>query len=348
MKNVKFSIIIPVYNTGMYLDKCLSSIINQTYCNFEVILINDGSTDNSLEICNKFALIDSRIKVISLSNHGVSYARNIGLNKATGNYITFLDSDDWLDSNTLFIVKEKIDIDNYDIIQCNLFLDFPKHSILYKEISNDIIVTNKYEIISSILSIKYSEKKYHKKYLNPRCAGGKFYSANLIRNNNISFPVGIASVEDGIFNLTAYEKANKILILKNAYYHYVQYMGSATEKFNSNQGNQNIMILSKIKKILSTNYQEYCEVYNYLVFELYYVWIDKLVRLDNSKSIIKKIQELKRISLLPTYKNAIQNVNKKDLTKLYYIVLLLTKYHLYIMIYVLFKIKSIIKKIRRG
>ena len=97
--NIKISIIIPVYNSAKYLRKCLNSIINQTFDNIEIICINDGSTDNSLSIINEYAKIDSRIKVYTIENKGVSAARNYGILVATGEYIGFVDSDDYIDLN---------------------------------------------------------------------------------------------------------------------------------------------------------------------------------------------------------------------------------------------------------
>ena len=96
MKNPKISIIIPVYNTQEYLPKCLDTLVNQTYSNLEIICVDDGSTDESLRILNEYAAKDSRIIVHSQKNGGASIARNYGLNIATGDYVSFIDSDDWV------------------------------------------------------------------------------------------------------------------------------------------------------------------------------------------------------------------------------------------------------------
>ena len=100
MNNNLISIIVPVYNVSEYLPRCLDSLINQTYKNIEIILVNDGSTDNSLEICKKYAEKDLRIKVIDKENGGISSARNTGIAEASGEWIGFVDSDDYIEPCT--------------------------------------------------------------------------------------------------------------------------------------------------------------------------------------------------------------------------------------------------------
>jgi len=109
MNDILVSVIIPVYNVERYLDRCINSIINQTYSNIEIILINDGSTDKSLEKCNEYKDKDSRIKLISKKNSGLSDTRNCGINVATGKFLTFIDSDDWITSD---YIKHLIDLVN--------------------------------------------------------------------------------------------------------------------------------------------------------------------------------------------------------------------------------------------
>ena len=106
---MRFAVIVPVYNVEQYLEKCILSILNQSYRDFELILIDDGSTDRSGEICDVYCSKDSRIKVIHQNNSGLSNARNKGIREATSDYLVFVDSDDWIDSNSLEAFDEIIE-----------------------------------------------------------------------------------------------------------------------------------------------------------------------------------------------------------------------------------------------
>lgn len=109
---MRISIIVPVYNAERYLHKCIDSILNQTYNDIELLLINDGSTDLSGVICDEYAQNDNRIRVLHKENSGVSATRNIGLDNITGEYVTFIDADDWIETSMLNDVYEKIKADD--------------------------------------------------------------------------------------------------------------------------------------------------------------------------------------------------------------------------------------------
>ena len=117
--SVAISIIIPIYNTEMYLTRCIESVETQTFKEWELILIDDGSTDDSLQLCEKFAQKDNRIRVIHTENLGVSMARNLGINEANGKCITFIDADDWVDTAFLEILWNNLQPAD-DVIGCRL------------------------------------------------------------------------------------------------------------------------------------------------------------------------------------------------------------------------------------
>lgn len=113
---MKFSVIVPVYNTQKYLKRCIESVLNQTYKNYEIILINDGSTDNSLKILKKYES-NNKVKIITQKNHGLSYTRNVGISHATGDYVILLDSDDFLEKDLFKVLN--LNIKNEDMIKFN-------------------------------------------------------------------------------------------------------------------------------------------------------------------------------------------------------------------------------------
>ena len=126
------SIVVPIYNVENYLRMCLDSIQNQTYKNFECLLINDGSPDNSAEICREYVAKDSRFRYFEKENGGLSSARNYGIDRAEGSFITFVDSDDWLESTCLEILSEKKNQYDADIVvSCYCIYDEEKETYLF-------------------------------------------------------------------------------------------------------------------------------------------------------------------------------------------------------------------------
>ena len=177
----KISVIIPVYNIENFLEKCINSIISQSYSNIEIILIDDGSTDRSSEICDYYASNDRRIKVVHKKNKGLSSARNIGLDIATGTLISFVDGDDYIHRMMLEnLYKHKIN-HMADIVTCN-YLNVYKYS---KPIIQN---NNNMPLAESVYSTEEAleDLLYEKNTTNTACA--KLYDAKLF--NNIRYPIG--------------------------------------------------------------------------------------------------------------------------------------------------------------
>ena len=124
----KVSIIVPVYNVDKFLHKCVDSILAQTLTDFELLLVDDGSKDNSGLICDKYAAKDSRVRVFHKENGGVSSARNLGLENAQGDWIIFIDSDDWIEPNMLKDIYEKAILEHADLVYCDLRMIFNNHT----------------------------------------------------------------------------------------------------------------------------------------------------------------------------------------------------------------------------
>lgn len=226
MKNLLVSIIIPVYNVQDYLNECISSVLEQSYHNIEVLLINDGSSDNSGDIISRFADKDDRIIFIDKVNTGVGASRNIGLEKASGDYVLFIDSDDYVDVYLVERLLKSIDLDDiciYDAVSFESTTKVFSEEKYLKGLSNELLQ-------AAISSNTYKEYLFF--YISP-CL--KLYKRELLVNNNISFPEGTYG-EDVPFWLNCLLVTTKIK--------YIDYIGYY-RRFRS----QSIMTAGSIKNL---------------------------------------------------------------------------------------------------
>ena len=214
--NDLISIIIPVYNVGTYLRRCLESVINQTYKNIQIILIDDGSKDNSGRICDKYSKIDDRIIVIHKENCGVSSARNEGLKVANGKYIYLIDGDDYIKEDTIETLYNLISIKGVDMAVVNYCKVDEKGNIIEKkDYTRKIVCLNK-------------EESYKKLLNNNELAGflmNKIYKKELL--GNLLFDENIHYREDLLFNCNYLKKVSKLVYYDSAYCYYVQRFNSA-------------------------------------------------------------------------------------------------------------------------
>lgn len=209
MVNKIISIVVPIYNVEKYLERCIDSIINQTYKNLEIILVNDGSTDDSGMICDNYKNKDNRIKVIHKKNGGLSEARNFGIDIATGTYIGFVDSDDWIETNMYERLLEKLEYNKGDISICGRYIDFiDKKNIVYKKQDTEKILNRK-EALIELNSFSFFDMS----------ACDKLYKKELFRE--IRFPVG-KKCEDYYTMFKIFDKADKIICFSEPLYHYFQ------------------------------------------------------------------------------------------------------------------------------
>ena len=223
----KFSIIIPVYNVERYLSKSLDSVINQTLKDIEIICIDDGSTDNSLRILNEYAAKDSRIIIIKQENHGQGIARNKGVDIANGQYVLFVDPDDWIEENTLDVLYKKFTDSGVDVI----FFDYKK---INEYSGEEKLYTFAKEIKKQNYKLDFEKNPYFNwKAIKKYCLNGlrlmvwdKAYSLDFLRKYNIKCAPHKHS-EDHIFSITTCLKADKILYLNEYFYNYRCRHGSA-------------------------------------------------------------------------------------------------------------------------
>ncbi len=220
--NNKVSVVVPIYNVEKYLNRCLQSIVNQSYKNIEIILVNDGSTDNSLLIAEKKAKEDSRIKIISQQNQGLSAARNTGINNASGSYICFVDSDDFVHPDYVKLLLECILKNDADISVCD-FLYIDENGNTWKRKQKENKIYNNEEALKDIFCKEQNTEVM---------TWNKLYKIQLFKDNKIYFPVGRYH-EDNFTTYRLYYYANKIAMISNELYYYLQRSNSIMgQKFN--------------------------------------------------------------------------------------------------------------------
>ncbi len=213
--NIKISVIVPCYNIESYLPRCIESILAQTYKNLEVILISDGSTDGTDEVIREYAKKDSRIIPVFKQNSGVSDTRNRGLDIATGDYIGFVDGDDYIEPEMYETLLKNAIENNADISHCGYQMVFPSRVDYYYNTGKKVIQDNKKGIRDIIVG----------DYVEPSpCI--KIYRKNII--NNLRMPPDIKINEDVIFNFYAFVNSQKSVYEDLPFYHYILRKGSAT------------------------------------------------------------------------------------------------------------------------
>lgn len=203
--NYKVSVIVPVYNVEKYLRRCVDSIISQTYKNLEIILIDDGSTDNSGKICDEYSKSDNRIIVIHQSNQGPSGARNTGLSMATGDFTIFVDSDDWIENNLIKKMLSKLVAYDLDIIECGINWVYGNNK--RSTTTGEFVITDQIQAIENLI----------KSDINVVC--NKLYKSSLVKNER--FPAG-KIYEGSFFVYRIFLKAKRIGKIDVPYYNYFQ------------------------------------------------------------------------------------------------------------------------------
>ena len=243
----KISIIVAVYNVEKYLKRSLDSILNQSYKNIEVIIVNDGSTDNSRNICEKYAELYSNIKVIHKENGGLSSARNIGIENATGEYIGFVDSDDYISSNMFEEMYNRI-IESDSDIAISSFNYVKEGKILPEDNSGDTCIFTKSEAINGFFNLTCP--------FNYSFMCNKLFKKELFKENKFNTSI-ISDQEDTEIMIKILNKCNKIVYIGEPFYYYVIRENSLSYgKLNSRKINT-IDAFYEIYKYTCLNIQEY-------------------------------------------------------------------------------------------
>ena len=330
---VKISIIIPVYNGEEYILNCINNILQQTYNNIEIIVVNDGSTDSTKEVLKGIDKRDNRIKIINKENTGVSDSRNVGINVSTGDYIAFLDSDDKLVKNAIEELVKNLNENFVDVILFGFSVIGDKKRKNDTELLNALKEKNndnlKYELISSMISTNKNLFGY---------AWRALYSRSFLITNDINFPVNIKISEDYMFLLKSLYKANKIKIDTNEYYEYILGNTSMSKKYIPTLLNDMLYVNNWMYDEIISKYKELKPGYYCCMCNTYIRFIQNNLRSNNTFFYnIRLIYKNRKV-----FKNSISKVwyKKKLFDKKTFFGLILCRFYLEFFYCIIFILKN--------
>lgn len=273
------SIIVPIYKVEQYLDKCIQSIINQTYRNLQIILVDDGSPDNCGKICDEYALKDDRIEVIHKINGGISDARNIGISKAKGKYIGFVDSDDFIDKNMYKDMYNLIEEKKADVCICNFYNVIDDNNII-KNSNKGIQEYNKMDILREILLDKQIQSY----------AWNKLYKRELF--DNIKYPVG-KKYEDIGTTFYILEKCNKVVVTDLPKYYYLNRADSIVNSLSEQTVMDYVDLINKRYDYIENKFNKLTRYNVYYLARTLITSYTDLQNIENpGKEIIEKLNNL--------------------------------------------------------
>ncbi|AQS52644.1 putative glycosyltransferase EpsJ [Jeotgalibaca dankookensis] len=308
---VKVTVVVPIYNVEKHLQRSIESLLKQTLKEIEIILVNDGSTDNSISICKYYEKKDSRIRVIDKLNGGVSSARNIGIDLALGEFVGFVDPDDWVEPDMYEKMYKKIKISSSDLCICNY------------------VKENNEKVIPVILPIKKETlvKCDVQKEIIPNMIGPSNLDSNsqtimgsacrllinreFINSDYYRFPEDIPLMEDLIFCIKVFLNSEKVVIERGIYYHYMTNDNSAIRKYRNNMLEMQKNVFNVIINILMDYklYELYINRLNIRYVEMFLTAIANEVNNDNRNKYLQKIKTIKKMSADEKLKKIISEIN---------------------------------------
>lgn len=274
--NLPVSLIVPVHKTEAYLHRCIDSILEQTFQNFELILVDDGSPDGCPEICNQYARKDTRVKVIHQTNRGQTRARQTGLKKSRGRYVWFIDSDDWLEPEAVEILLEAASHSRADIITFGVFFEYSSHNVK----------------LTQPIKTGYLAKTDLEKHIYPKmiysgnffffgvyaAMWNKLFHRSVVETNLMNVHPGIKIGEDGLTTYASFLDAKKVHVLEEAHlYHYRDNHPSITRSHHADQFDNALALIKHLRQI-NTNKKVYDlskQIDYYLMYNIWSIFIEE-------------------------------------------------------------------------
>ncbi|MBQ7340052.1 MAG: glycosyltransferase [Clostridia bacterium] len=347
---MKVSIIVPIYNVIDYFDECVSSLVNQTYKDIEILLVDDGSNDGSENLCDVWGERDDRIVVIHKENGGTHSARNLGIEKALGDYCMFIDPDDWFDIDTVEKLVQKIEETNADAIRFNYVKEFDGVS---EKTTNSLLEEKLYEgeecleIARKTLGLIKKELKNIQNFNFLASVCFCMYKRKTIVDNEVKFTSmrEIGTFSDGLFNLEFFLKAKSFYYVDEYFYHYRKTnVGSCTSNYREGFFDKNQVLLGKIKNLVEPYFddKDFLGAYhNRIAYSVLEICLNETKR--DCKSSVKR-KAIKKVLKNKLYRSGVKHF------KLKYLPLKWKGFYLFIKLknaFVITKLTKIIYKLKK-
>lgn len=343
------SIIVPVYNVEEYLVKCIDSLLEQTYSNLEIILVDDGSEDKSGVICDKFASQDKRIKVIHKLNGGLSSSREAGISVVSGDYAMFVDGDDWIDKDTIEACIKKI-TDNIDL-QCVLFSyvkEYDENTIPVHVMDSSSYLKGKSaeeKIYRRLFGLSAEEMTHPERMHNIESCCMKLYKTSSIKAGKFFDTKVVGSSEDALFNMYALYGINNAYYIDKNFYHYRKISQSLTNTYRPElvkQWGRLFDIMSDIIEEKNLGNEYLTALDNRIALSILGIGINELKNVNGT--VLNKIKRIGKYIRSERYINAVKQLEIKKMPIPWKVFMVSCKLRLSVCVYVMLVIITYLKK----
>ena len=332
MSNIKVSVVVPVYNVNLsYLNECIGSISTQTLNEIEIICVDDGAPLENAKLLDDWAVSDNRIIVIHQENAGASAARNAGLDRCSGKYVTFVDSDDYISVDYIEKAYTRAEEDNLELLLWGSYKLYPNEKVEYGPFNADIRLFDdrhkeflELKTMSGVLPI-YDE--ICTKYGSGSCCS-KLYRLDMLRKHNLRYPVGIKRSEDVNFNIRVFDKASRIGYMNEHMYYYRQLADSATYVYRENGISVLTEALVLLREFIRENNKSdyFAQVYYMRCMFCFLESMDMdYLHPDNPKPFGVRMREMRNVANQEPYKEAFEKLKYANLSTAKKIPLMLIK-----------------------
>ena len=314
----KISVILPVYKVEQYIDKCMKTVLNQTYKNLEIILVDDGSPDNCGEICDKYKELDNRVIVIHKKNGGAPAARNDALAIATGDWIAYVDPDDWIEKEAFEEAIKVAKRDSSDIVIFNTYLNEGDKQTNIQSFPEDFTTDDR----KFIQSLQLSSLSRHYTPLLQNWSQGfpwdKIYRAELMKAHNVLWPTNVKANDDVIYTIHAFQHARKVSYINKTFYHYRMNPESIGHKYMPDRVKVDLDIYTEMIHIrdmygLGKDYD--AALYSRIIRNVWLCLGRCFFHKQNTKSFKEKLSDIQELLDEPIIIEAFKNVDRTRLDR---------------------------------